>query len=47
MNNDVILKDDITLKIKYEGQKEIVINTSYIQEDIIRIMCGLKPHEQD
>ena len=42
--------NDVTLNIQYlqyQGQKEIIVNTSYIEEDVIRIMCGLKPHEQD
>lgn len=41
------MNDDVILKIQYKGQKEIVVNTSYIEEDVIRIMCGLKPHERD
>lgn len=41
------MNNDVTLNIQYEGQREIVVNTSYIEEDVIRIMCGLKPHEQD
>ena len=38
---------DVNIEIKQDNGSRLVVNTDMIEEDVIRIMCGLEPKEQD
>ena len=37
---------DFDLVIQYGKQKPIEVNTFHIQEDVLRMKMGLKPHKE-
>lgn len=39
--------EDFNIIIKQSDGKELVVNTSMIEEDVLRMRCGLNPKEQD
>lgn len=39
--------EDINIIFKQSDGKEYVFNTSLIDEDALRMQCGLEPKEQD
>ena len=39
--------EDFNITFKQPDGTELVINTSLIDEDVLRMRCGLKPKEQD
>ena len=39
--------EDFDLVIQYENQKPIEVNTCHIQEDVLRMKTGLKPHKEN
>ena len=39
--------EDFNIILKQEDGTELVVNTSMIEEDVLRMRCGLKPKEQD
>lgn len=38
---------DVDICITQEDGREIVVNTSLLDEDVLRMRCGLEPKEQD
>lgn len=39
--------EDFNIVLKQPDGTELVVNTSMIEEDVLRMRCGLKPKEQD
>lgn len=39
--------EDFNIILKQYDGTELVVNTSIIEEDVLRMKCGLKPKEQD
>jgi hypothetical protein len=39
--------EDYDIIVEQEDGKELVVNTSLIDEDVLRAKCGLKSKEQD
>ena len=39
--------EDFNIILKQPDGTEFVVNTSLIDEDVLRMSCGLKPKEQD
>ena len=38
---------DINIKIEQEDGTELKVSTDMIEEDVIRMRCGLEPREDD
>ena len=41
------LMEDFKIILKQPDGTELVVNTSLIDEDVLRMRCGLEPKEQD
>ena len=39
--------ENFDLVIQYGNQKPIEVNTCHIQEDVLRMKIGLKPHKEN
>ena len=39
--------EDLNIILKQQDGKELTFDTSLIDEDVLRIRCGLEPKEQD
>ena len=39
--------EDFNIILKQPDGTELVVNTSMIEEEVLRTRCGLKPKEQD
>lgn len=39
--------EDFNIILKQPDGTELVVNTSMIEEEVLRMRCGLKPKEQD
>lgn len=39
--------EDFDIVFKQSDGTELVFNTSLIDEDVLRVRCGLKPKEED
>jgi hypothetical protein len=43
----MILMEDFDIVLKQPDGTELVVNTSLIDEDVLKMRCGLEPKEQD
>lgn len=41
------LMEDFDIVLKQPNGTELVVNTSLIDEDVLRMRCGLEPKEQE
>lgn len=40
------MTEDFEFVVQYEGQEPLELNTYHIQEDVLRMRVGLKPHTE-